>query len=569
MKELKAVDLFCGVGGFAHGMREAGIRIIRALDSEEAVLEVHNTNIKPLVATSSFRRILPPGWFKPERVSDGTFRRGDIHESKKVAHAFDLASVIEIAPEVTLDQPDIIFGGPPCQAFSNAGKQKGDEDERSRLTEAFAIVVATARPKYFVMENVKGLRKSLTYRRALAIFRRAGYGISENVVDASYFGTPQKRQRLIVAGCLGETDGWFNAYLDQYKTAEPLTVRQVMGDDFGTRFADFQIADDCGDLITEAGRSAYTGYRLRDRDLQRIAGAGPDTRFYFSGAGGKQSAVIRPVDRPADTIIRSTPKVLPSTYRPFDGDPVDLRNLHHPTFEEYAKIGGFPDDWDWGNYPATRRYLMLANAVPPRLAHAIGKALQDHHRKKAPDRPIEVKALFSQSWNATPRYLRRYEKWLTVGKRMELRAARQQIADCHAAKALVASRGLSGASDELRALNLVFATSHEDIGSARKSQLRRSLTLLAEFEFYRSVAREGVLFSDDDVAYANGEFDWVFCDKAYAALMAEEAAARQEEERREAAEFWANHKPEDLEHITGFGRLNIPPRPEDGPPPAE
>lgn len=569
MKDLRAVDLFCGVGGFAHGMREAGIRIIRALDSEEAVLEVHNTNIKPLVATGTFRRGFPPGWFKPERVSDGTFRRGDIHESRKIVHAFDLASVIEIAPEITLDQPDIIFGGPPCQAFSKAGKQKGDEDERSQLTEAFAIVVVAARPKYFVMENVKGLRESETYSRALALFRRAGYGISENVVDASYFGTPQKRQRLIVAGCLDETDGWFNAYLDQYKTAEPMTVRQVMGDDFGTRLADFQIAEACEDLVTEAGKSAYTGYRLRDRDLQRIAGAGPDTRFYFSVAGGKQSAFIRPVDRPSDTIISSTLKVLPSTYRPLEGDPVDLRRLHRPTFEEYAKIAGFPEDWDWGNFPATRRNLMLANAVPPRLAHAIGKALQDHHRKKAPDRPIEVKALSSQSWNATPRYLRRYEKWLTVGKRMTRRAARQQIANCRAAKALVASRGMSGARDELRALNLVFATSHQDIGPARKSQLRRSLTLLGEFEFYQAGAREGVLFSDDDVAYANGEFDWVFCDKAYAALRAEDAAAWQEEKRREAAEFWANHKPEDLEHIKGFSRLNIPPRPEDGPPPAE
>lgn len=567
--ELRAVDLFCGIGGFAYGMQQAGIRIIRALDREEAVLEMHNTNIKPLTATRSFGRRLPPGWNNPEPASEGPFRRGDIHGSRKVAHAFDLAAVLDIAPEVALDQPDVIFGGPPCQAFSNAGRKKGDEDERSRLTEAFAIVVAAARPKYFVMENVKGLRDTETYRRAMAIFRRAGYGISQNVVDASHYGTPQRRQRLIVAGCLGETDGWFNAYLDQYRTAEPMTVRQAMGEDFGTRLADFLIAEDCGDVVRKAEQSDYNGYRLRERDLQRIANADPDARFYFSVAGGMQSAFIRPVDRPADTIISSTLKVLPKTYRPIEGDPVDLRLLHRPTFQEYARIFGFPEDWDWGDYPASKRNLMLANAVPPRLALAIGKGLQDHHRQKSPEIPIEVSERLDHSWKVTPRFLNRYRKWLTVGKGLSANAVRQQIADCRAAKALVASRGLAGAKDELQALDLIFATSHQDISATRKSHLRRSLSLLAEFEFYREVVREGVLFPDDDVAYANGDFHWMFCSKKHAAYEAEAEAAQNEEGQREAAEFWTRHKPEDFDNLNGFARLNLPPRPNDGPPPAE
>lgn len=85
-----------------------------------------------------------------------------------------LTAVIEIAPEVAHDKPDIIFGGPPCQALSSAGKGGGDNDPRSGLTEAFAIIIAAARPRYFVMENVKGLRKSETYKRAVAVFRRVG-----------------------------------------------------------------------------------------------------------------------------------------------------------------------------------------------------------------------------------------------------------------------------------------------------------------------------------------------------------------------------------------------------------
>lgn len=119
-------------------MQRAGIQIVRSMDYEPDVLEVHRANIKGERAIG-LRRIPPPLKAEPVPVPiNGKFQRGQIHKSKAIPHIADLTAVIDIAPEIALDRPDIIFGGPPCQAFSNSGKLDRDEDERSRLTEAFA-----------------------------------------------------------------------------------------------------------------------------------------------------------------------------------------------------------------------------------------------------------------------------------------------------------------------------------------------------------------------------------------------------------------------------------------------
>lgn len=102
-------------------MQKAGIKIIRSMDHDPAVIEIHKANIKHVESRLPFRR--PP--IKPsasDSDNPGRFRRGQIHKSRKEQHVADLAAVIDVAPEVAHDKPEIIFGGPPCQAFSSAGK---------------------------------------------------------------------------------------------------------------------------------------------------------------------------------------------------------------------------------------------------------------------------------------------------------------------------------------------------------------------------------------------------------------------------------------------------------------
>lgn len=546
MKFLKAVDLFCGVGGFALGMHKAGIKIARSLDYDPAVLKVHKANISENLF--KLQLITPPPITRPEPAANGRFRRGQIHTSHRSKHAADLTAVVNIAPEIAQLQPDVIFGGPPCQAFSSAGKGEGDDDARSLLTEAYAITVVTARPKYFVMENVKGLRKSETYARALTIFRRAGYGLSETVVNASYFGTPQARERLILAGCLDESDGWFHAYLNQYKSAKPLTVADVLGADFGTAYADFQLDPDCVDVVPQAARGQYKGYMLRARDLARLRedDVTPETRFYYCTPGGAASAAVHRTDRPSPTLIRTSMHLLPTTYRPVEGDPVDLRRLWQPTFAQYARMAGYPEDWNWGKtraeldgeasgkealFGARQRQLMLANSVPPPLAHAIGRALVDHHQRKVPVVPVEADAIEHATWRISALDLERYGKWLRIAKGLASKTLSQELSDLRSAKRLVASRKLEAANEEVKVFDGLPETSERHMSATRKSQLRRTLVNMAEFEWYQSHVRSG-FFDNDDEAYAAGKLHYLLSPQADA----DDLEYDQEQERLRMAE---------------------------------
>lgn len=102
-----------------------------------------------------------------------------------------------------IEPPDLIFGGPPCQAFSQAGRQKGLEDKRGQLIFEFLRFVETLKPRFFVMENVSNLRgidsgsleKQITNK-----MRELGYNVSSGVLLAANFGAPQLRNRLFFLG---------------------------------------------------------------------------------------------------------------------------------------------------------------------------------------------------------------------------------------------------------------------------------------------------------------------------------------------------------------------------------
>lgn len=100
--------------------------------------------------------------------------------------------------------PDIVFGGPPCQAFSQAGKQKALDDERGVLVFQFIRFIEGLRPKFFIMENVANLQsiyKGELYRTILSEMAKLGYNVSSGIMCAADFGAPQLRKRMIFIGC--------------------------------------------------------------------------------------------------------------------------------------------------------------------------------------------------------------------------------------------------------------------------------------------------------------------------------------------------------------------------------
>ncbi len=97
----------------------------------------------------------------------------------------------------------IVYGGPPCQAFSQAGKQKGVFDPRGGLIFEFLRFIKEIRPKFFILENVanlRGIKKGLLFQQIIDKIKSLGYRVDARILLATDFGSPQKRRRYFFVG---------------------------------------------------------------------------------------------------------------------------------------------------------------------------------------------------------------------------------------------------------------------------------------------------------------------------------------------------------------------------------
>ena len=220
---MKAVEIFAGAGGFSLGLKQAGVEVLAAYDFEPRAIAVHEANLAHPLDKLTGRR----------RSKVANLGRADAAQP-------DLGDLLAAAPRIAAFAPDLIVGGPPCQPWSSANKNtstpKGEKSPNAALTEAFSIIVTHARPRFFVMENVPRLRSFGMYRRIREVLRRAGYGLTEAVVDASWYGVGQARRRLLLCGCLGEDDGWLLDHIEAARQPRQTTVADVLGPDFGAIF---------------------------------------------------------------------------------------------------------------------------------------------------------------------------------------------------------------------------------------------------------------------------------------------------------------------------------------------
>ena len=108
--------------------------------------------------------------------------------------------------EWKIDSVGLLVGGTPCQSFSVAGLRKGLEDPRGNLALTYCGILDHFRPKWFIWENVPGVLSSnggRDFGSFLGALAELGYGFAYRVLDAQYFGVPQRRRRVFVVGCLG------------------------------------------------------------------------------------------------------------------------------------------------------------------------------------------------------------------------------------------------------------------------------------------------------------------------------------------------------------------------------
>lgn len=345
------VSFFSGAMGLDIGLEKAGLNVVIGQDFEPSCVETMRANGHNVLG-------------------------GDIREISP-------EKILKLAG-LHIGEPFMVCGGPPCQPFSTAGKRLGINDPRGSLFMDFIRMIDYIRPRFFVMENVKGIVSSpLKHVSAkerekddpdqqlgtvldviLSEFDKLGYKTVYGILDAVNYGVPQFRERFVLIGSRDNEDIFLpiptHFQMHQNPEYRWKTVGEVIRD----------LESNPGDYTPLSGeRKKYLhmvpeGGNWRDlpEEIIPVAMGGA----YKSG-GGKVGFYRRlSYNQPAPTITTS-----PAQKATMLCHPRQDRSL---SIKEYARIQQFPDDWIFTGTTAAK-YRQIGNAVPIGLAEAIGKAI--------------------------------------------------------------------------------------------------------------------------------------------------------------------------------------------------
>ena len=240
-----AIDLFCGAGGMSEGLIQAGFHILFSSDISEDVENTYTHRHEQL------------GLFQGENTY---FHRTDI-SNLTGDFIFNAIQNLDIFIGYDIPEIDAIFGGPPCQGFSLAGRRRRN-DPRNMLFREYIRVIREVRPKYVVMENVEGFLYTrldnfegvtgITYPDDTLVtnlleneLNAIGYNVLPvRLLDASDFGVPQRRRRAIfIAYRNGQTPP---QYPEVLPNREIITVQDAISDliiDVNRRINDDELTD--------------------------------------------------------------------------------------------------------------------------------------------------------------------------------------------------------------------------------------------------------------------------------------------------------------------------------------
>lgn len=345
------ISLFSGAMGLDIGLAKAGLNVVIGQDFDASCV-------------------------KTMRANGHKVLEGDIREIEPQ----QLLSLTGLH----IGEPFLICGGPPCQPFSTAGKRLGINDPRGSLFMDFIRMIDYIRPRFFVMENVKGImsaplkhvplaerdekdpeqRLGTVLDVILSEFNKLGYKTVYGVLDAVNYGVPQFRERFVLIGSRDNEDIFLpiptHFQMHQNQEYQWHSVRSVIED------LEFD-SGECATLSDERLKflkMVPQGGNWRDlpEDIIPIAMGGA----YTSG-GGKVGFYRRlSYDQPSPTVVTSPVQKATMMCHPTQNRPLSVK--------EYARIQQFPDNWIFTGTTAAK-YRQIGNAVPVGLAEAIGKAV--------------------------------------------------------------------------------------------------------------------------------------------------------------------------------------------------
>lgn len=358
---LNCLSFFSGAMGLDIGLEQEGINILLACETDNACR-------RTIVANEP-----------------GIGLIGDIRD-------YTAGEILEYANLRENGQVDIVVGGPPCQAFSTAGKRLGFQDERGNVFLKYIEVIREIQPQYAVIENVRGLFSSAlsididdeitrsydinwakTPGSTLFYIKKkletAGYNVTFNLYNSANFGSPQIRERVVIT-CTKSPNPV--PYLRPTHSNE-----EVFGLERWRTFRDAVAGLDparCDHIDFSEKRLKYIkmlkpgeNWRNLPKELQ------PEAMGNSYHLGGGKTGFYRRLDwdSPSPTVV--THPAMPAT------------ELAHPTenrplsIQEYKRIQEFPDDWVIEG-SLLDKYKQIGNAVPVGLGRAIGRTIAAHRQ---------------------------------------------------------------------------------------------------------------------------------------------------------------------------------------------
>lgn len=361
---LVALSFFSGALGLDIGLEKEGIEVRLASEIDSATRKTIASN-------------------KPDIGLIGDINEYSAHEIRDAANISNDTKI------------DLIVGGPPCQAFSTAGKRSGFEDKRGNVFLTFIDRIIDLDPTYAVIENVRGLlsapllhvphseRLSLNRKLSkqeskggaldyiLKKLKESGYSVSFNLYNAANFGSPQKRERVVLLCSKTEQKIPFleptHSEDSKYNLPPWNTVKNA-----------FRGLDSIKHNHINFPEKRLRFYRLlkegqywKHLPIELQAEALGDA---FHSGGGKTGFYRRIAwNQPSPTLV--TNPTMPAT------------DLCHPSIdrplsiEEYKRIQEFPDDWKLEG-TLIDQYRQVGNAVPISLGRAIGRWIINHMNSK-------------------------------------------------------------------------------------------------------------------------------------------------------------------------------------------